>query len=171
MSSPVLTMGSADCVTWTFPSWEWLAWDGLAVHGYSHRHALRLQQSWKKQNLFLHGLISHHDKAVPDFHKSTFHCSHMRAFQSLLALFSLILHFILLSSSFFKCQGEHLSSLHHRDTQRHLSARGCGTQMPATFNGQKAAYLQIVYSLWGNNSAQRALLRAPVSVGNQGYLF
>lgn len=112
----------------------------------------------KKQDFFFHGLISHNDKAVPDFHKSTFHCSHMRAFQSLLAcspasftaLFSLILHFILLSSSFLKCQGEHLSSLHHKETQRHLSTRGCVSQMPATFNSQKAAYLQTVYSVWGN---------------------
>lgn len=121
--------------------------------------AFILQQSWEKpQDLFFHGLISHNDKAVPDFHRNTFHCSYMGAFQSLLAhspasftaLFRLILHFILLSSNFLICQGEHLSSLHHKETQRHLSTRGCVSQMPATFNSQKAAYLQTVYSVWGN---------------------
>lgn len=132
---------------------------GSVTPGYSHWYEFVLQQSWKKQNFSFHRLISHNDKAVPGFHKSTFHCSHLRPFQSFLAqpvslltpaLFSRILHFILLSSSFLKCQGEHLSSLHHKETQRHLSTRGCVSQMPATFHSQNAAYLQAVYSVWGN---------------------
>lgn len=59
------------------------------------------------------------------------------------ALFSLILHFILLSSSFLKCQGEHLSSLHHKETQRHLSTRSCVSQMPATLIVKKLLILKL----------------------------